>query len=370
MTTEAHNPFRNPEPRQHADGPFHREEVALANRNSGILLETLRHDVTPLGMHYLLNHFDVPFVPDVSDWMVAVSGAVQSPLTIGLDAIKALPQRTLRVTLECAGNGRSNMAPRWPSMPWMEGAVGTSDWTGTPLRYVLERAGLKSEAVHVVFFGRDRGYDQIEHNYGRALTPDMALSDDVMLVTAMNGQPLLPQHGYPLRLIVPGWYGMASVKWLDRIEVWDRPFDGPQQVSTYIFKKSKDDPGIPVTQLRVKSLMVPPGMPDWYTRRRLVEAGTVRVHGRAWSGSGVAIAKVEFGCDGRWQTATLDAAMSSRYAWRGWSCLWEALEGEHELMCRATDADGETQPLDMVFDRGGFGNNAAHRVAATVRASS
>ena len=361
------NPFFHPETRSHADGLFHREEVALANRNSGILLETMRHDVTPAGMHYLLNHFDVPFVPDAAGWSVAVSGAVRTPLTLALDEIKRWPVKTLRVTLECAGNGRSNMTPRWPSMPWMEGAVGTSDWTGTPLRPLLERAGLRDDAVHVVFFGRDRGYDKIEHHYGRALTPEMAMRDDVLLVTGMNGQPLLPQHGYPLRLIVPGWYGMASVKWLDRVEVWNKPFDGPQQIATYIFKKDRDDPGIPVTSLRVKSLLVPPGMPDWYTRRRMVERGPNTVHGRAWSGNGVPITRVEFGCDGRWQPATLDAPMGSKYAWRGWSVAWNAVPGEHEIACRATDAEGNTQPLEPVFDRGGFGNNTVHRVAVSVR---
>jgi DMSO/TMAO reductase YedYZ molybdopterin-dependent catalytic subunit len=367
MPSAITNPFFNPAARHHEDGLFHREEVALANRNSGILLETLRHDVTPQGMHYLLNHFDVPFVPDPADWAVRISGAVASPLTVSLDEIKRLPTKTLRVTLECAGNGRSNMTPRWPSMPWMEGAVGTSDWTGTPLRTVLERAGLTADAVHVVFFGVDRGYDKIEHNYGRALTPDMAMRDDVLLVTAMNGHPLLPQHGYPLRLVVPGWYGMASVKWLDRIEVWDRPFDGPQQVATYVYKNTADDPGVPVTSLRVKALMVPPGMPDWYTRRRMVDRGPVKVYGRAWSGDGVAIERVEFGCDGHWKPATLDEAMSSKYAWRGWSCAWDAMPGDHELACRATDARGNVQPLEPVFDRGGFGNNTVHRVQVTVR---
>ncbi len=367
MPAATSNPFFNPEPRQHEQGMFHREEVALANRNSGILLETLRHDVTPLGMHYLLNHFDVPFVPDARDWSVTISGCVTTPLTIALDEIARLPSKTMRVTLECAGNGRSNMTPRWPSMPWMEGAVGTSDWTGTPLRNVLQRAGLTKAAMHVVFFGRDRGYDKVEHNYGRALTPDMAMSDDVLLVTAMNGQPLLPQHGFPLRLVVPGWYGMASVKWLDRIEVWDRPFDGPQQVATYVFKQTHDDPGVPVTRLRVKSLLVPPGMPDWYTRQRIVEHGPVTIVGRAWSGNGVPITGVEFGCDGRWQPAKLDDAMGSKYAWRGWSCLWNAEPGEHQIACRATDAEGTTQPLEPVFDRGGFGNNTVHRIVVTVR---
>lgn len=361
------NPFLNPQSRHHSDGLFHREEVALANRNSGILLETLRHDVTPAGMHYLLNHFDVPYVQDASTWAVGISGEVDHPFQITLDEIKRLPQKTLRVTLECAGNGRANTAPRWPSMPWMDGAVGTSEWTGTPLKTLLQRAGLKASAFDVVFFGTDRGFDKVEHDYGRALSPDKALGDDVLLVTAMNGQPLLPQHGFPLRLIVPGWYGMASVKWLNRIEVWPRPFDGPQQVATYMYKADRDDPGVPVTSIRVKSLMVPPGMPDWYTRQRMVDAGAVTVHGRAWSGDGVPITKVEFGVKGQWQVAELGLAAPSKYAWRSWSALWHAVPGEHELMCRATDANGDVQPVAQRFDNGGFGNNTVHRVHVTVR---
>ena len=366
MTNQVPNPFLDPKSRSHSvDAVYHREETALANRKHGMLLEALRHDVTPAGLHYLLIHFDVPYVADASQWRLSIGGRVATPFDITLDEIKRLPQKTLRVTLECAGNGRSNMSPRWPSMPWMEGAVGTAEWTGTPLRPLLERAGLLSDAVDVVFTGADRGYDKVEHNYGRALSPAHAMRDDVLLVTAMNGQPLLPQHGFPLRLIVPGWYGMASVKWLDRVEVWDRKFDGPQQVDTYIFKQDRSDPGVPVTSIRVKSLMVPPGMPDWYTRRRLVEAGPVTVHGRAWSGDGVAIAKVEFGCDGVWQTAELGPAVGGRYAWRAWSCRWQAVKGEHELTCRATDANGQVQPVEPRFDNGGFGNNAVHRVPVT-----
>jgi DMSO/TMAO reductase YedYZ molybdopterin-dependent catalytic subunit len=361
------NPFLDRGSKSHVVGPYFREEVALANRNSGLLLEALRHDVTPAGLHYLLNHFDVPYVPDASGWHVAIGGAVERPFQISLDEIRALPQRTLRVTLECAGNGRANLTSRWPSMPWMEGATGTAEWTGTPLNAVLQRAGLKSSAVHVVFFGADRGFDHIEHNYGRALSPIKVMSDDVLLVTAMNGQPLLPQHGFPLRLVVPGWYGMASVKWLDRIEVWDKPFDGPQQVATYVYKKDRDDVGTPVTAMRVKSLMVPPGMPDWYTRQRLVDRGTISIHGRAWSGDGVPIAKVEFSDGNAWRSADLAPPAASKYAWRGWSAKWQATPGEHVIMCRATDENGDVQPIEPRYDNGGFGNNVVHRVQVTVR---
>jgi len=364
---DKHNPFLNPAPRQHREGPYLREEVVLANRNHGLLTEGLRYDVTPAGMHYLLNHFDVPYVPDAASWRLSVSGEVERPLSLSIADIKALPQRTLRVTLECAGNGRGQVTPRWPSMPWMAEAVGTAEWTGTPLKGVLERAGLKPSVVEVSFTGIDRGFDRgHEHNYGRSLKRDMALHEDVLLVTGMNGQDLLPQHGFPLRLVVPGWYGMASVKWLDRIEALAAPYQGFQQVETYKYKVKAEDPGIPITDMRVKSLMAPPGIPDWYSRARLVERGETVLTGRAWSGGGIAVAKVEVAINGVWHAAALDPP-AGKYAWRGWRYVWNATPGEYLLACRATDANGRTQPLEVPFDRGGFGNNVVQTVEVTVR---
>ena len=361
------HPIFDPERRQPANGDFSRQEVKLANRNAGTLLEALRHDVTPPGLHYLLTHFDVPYVASAAGWTLEIGGLVERPLQLALDELKACAQRTLRVTLECAGNGRAAMSPRWQAQPWHHEAVGTAEWTGTPLNALLERVGLAAAARDVVFYGADRGFDGgIEHNYGRSLTPARALHDDVLLAWAMNGAPLLPQHGFPLRLLVPGWYGMASVKWLNRIEVIGRPFDGHQQVRTYVYRWLADEPGVPVTTMRVKSLIVPPGIPDWYTRRRLVEHGPVELFGRAWSGAGVPIAKVEVAVDGVWRQAALDPPVGP-YAWRGWRAQWHAAPGEHELMCRATDANGDAQPLEQRYDRGGFGNNAVHKLEVTVR---
>jgi DMSO/TMAO reductase YedYZ molybdopterin-dependent catalytic subunit len=322
--------------------------------------------VTPAGLHYLLSHFDVPYVPD-SEWQVAIAGRVRRPGTIALAQLKRLPTRTLRVTLECAGNGRAAMTPRYPSMPWSYEAVSTAEWTGTPLRHVLERAELLDDAAEIAFLAIDRGFDRgHEHAYGRSLGRAAALGDDVLLVWAMNGALLLPQHGYPLRLIVPGWYGMASVKWLTRIEARAQPYDGFQQVSTYMYRPVPEGPTTPVTHMRVKSLIVPPGVPDFYTRRRMVEAGPVALFGRAWSGAGTPIVRVELGIDGAWQDAHLDPPQG-KYAWRGWRALWHAQVGEHELSCRATDAAGETQPLTQRWDSGGFGNNVVQRVGVTVR---
>jgi DMSO/TMAO reductase YedYZ molybdopterin-dependent catalytic subunit len=363
----ADTPFDDPLGRQHTSGDFFREEVWLANRNHGILLETLRHDVTPAGMHYLLTHFDVPYVADASDWSLSFNGLVKKPFTMSLAELQRRPSRTVRVTLECAGNGRANLTPRWPSMPWGECAVGTSEWTGTPLKPLLEQAGVLESCKDIVFTGIDRGFDKVEHAYARSLQPARALGDDVLLAWAMNGQPLLPQHGFPLRLVVPGWYGMASVKWLNRINAIDHAFQGQQQVGTYVYKTSRDDPGTPVTAIRVKSLMVPPGIPDWYSRRRLVDAGSVTVHGRAWTGAGVPIVKVEFACDGVWQPADLAPPAASPYAWRGWHAVWAAKPGPHVLACRATDANGQTQPLEPRWDNGGFGNNQIHQVEVAVQ---
>lgn len=361
------NPFTHPDQRQPIEGPFRTEEVVLANRNHGIALEMLRHDVTPAGMHYLLNHFDIPFVAEAASWRLEVGGLVARPLSLSVADIQRLPHVTQRVTLECAGNGRGRFTPRWPSMPWMAEAVGTAEWTGTPLKGVLDMAGLDPATVEISFEGTDRGFDKgHEHVYGRSLTPALASAPEVLLVWAMNGQPLLPQHGFPLRMVVPGWYGMASVKWLARMTALDKPYDGFQQVGTYRYRTSADDPGVPVTHMRVKSLMVPPGVPDWYTRRRLVERGRVVVYGKAWSGAGVPITRIEVAVDGRWSEATLEAA-GGPFAWRAWQFAWAAEPGEHVLSCRATDATGAVQPFEPIPDRSGFGNNSVQHVDVTVR---
>jgi DMSO/TMAO reductase YedYZ molybdopterin-dependent catalytic subunit len=353
--------------RAHTTGDFAREEVALANRNSGLPLEALRYDVTPVGLHFLLTHFDVPFVSSAQDWRLDIGGHVHTPLSLPYAEIRTFPAKTLRVTLECAGNGRANIVPRWQTQPWEYGAVGTAEWTGTPLRHLLERAGLKPDAVDVAFFGADRGFDAgIEHDYGRSLAPALAMDANVLVAWAMNGAALPPQHGFPLRLVVPGWYGMASVKWLSRIEVLAEGFGGYQQAANYIYRQQAGDAGTPVTTMRVKSLMVPPGIPHWYSRRRIVERGPVELVGRAWSGGGVAVVAVAVGVDRIWNEAALDPSQGA-YAWRGWRYRWDATPGEHILECRATDANGQAQPLDPPWDNSGMGNNAVHRVHVTVR---
>jgi sulfane dehydrogenase subunit SoxC len=342
------------------------EELQLAARNHGLPLEALRHDVTPVGLHYLLIHFDIPDV-DARTWCLSLDGLVDRPLTLTLDELKKRPKRTLAVTLECAGNGRALMEGRAPNQPWLLEAVGTAEWTGTPLAPLLEEAGADPDAVDVVFTGLDRGVQgDVEHDYARSLPLADALRDEVLLAYEINGQPLPPQHGFPLRLVVPGWYGMTHVKWLRSITVAGTPFDGWQQTVAYRLHLSEDDDGVPVSRMLPRSLLAPPGIPDFLTRGRRVEAGPCLLEGRAWSGW-APVERVEVSTDGgaTWADATL-APPVSEFAWRGWSFRWDATPGEHVLCCRATDASGRTQPDEAEWNLGGYCNNAVQRVRALV----
>ena len=346
-------------------GRFTAEELALAARNRGMPLEALRYEVTPPGLHYLLIHFDIPDA-DESVWKLSVEGLVGKPCAYSVSDLKALPSKTVRVTMECAGNGRGQLSPRYPSVPWLEEGVSTADWSGVALPEILEKASLSTTATEIAFHGADRGVDAgVEHHFARSLAREQALSDDVLVAYAMNGAPLPPQHGAPLRLVVPRWYGMASVKWLRSIEVLERPFDGLQQARSYHFRRARDEKGEPCTLMRVNSLMAPPGIPDFYTRRRIVEAGPVEIVGRAWSGA-APVERVEFAVDGQWSGAEL-ASQRHAHGWMHWRFVWQATPGEHELACRARDAAGKTQPLEPPWDLSGFGNNSVQRVQITVR---
>ncbi len=351
-----------------ASGDITLEELQLAARNHGLPLEALRHPITPVGLHYLLIHFDIPAV-DADTWRLTIGGKVEQSLTLSLEDVKARPSRTQAVTLECAGNGRALLAPRAASQPWLRDAVGTAEWTGTPLRPILEEAGVLDGATEVVFTGLDSGIQgEVEHTYGRSLPLADALREEVLLAYEVNGLPLPPQHGFPLRLVVPGWYGMTHVKWLDAITVTDETFDGWQQSVAYHLRESEDEQGTPVTRMLPRSLLIPPGIPDFLTRTRYVEPGRHTLEGRAWSGWG-SVERVEVSTDGgrSWEDATLGDPVSE-FAWCGWTHDWKAEPGEHELCVRTTDSTGREQPLEPIWNYDGFCNNAVQRVSVVVRA--
>jgi DMSO/TMAO reductase YedYZ molybdopterin-dependent catalytic subunit len=346
------------------------EELQLAARNHGMPLEALRWPVTPVGLHYLLIHYDIPEV-DPGTWRLDVGGVVDRPASLTLDDLRALPSTTVTATMECAGNGRARFEPRPLSQPWLHEAVGTATWTGVPLPRLLEHVGIADDAAEVVFTGLDRGLgNDLEQSYARALPQEEAAErDEVLLAYEMNGGPLPPQHGFPLRLVTPGWYGMTNVKWLTRIEVVAEPFRGYQNELAYRWKTDPDEPGTPLTRMEPRSLMLPPGIPDFFTRRRLLPTGPCDLTGRAWSGR-APIDAVWVSTDGgaSWDEAEVEPPHLGRWAWQGWRYLWtDPAPGVHEVCCRARDAGGNEQPVEALWNLGGYTNNAPHRVTVDVR---
>ncbi len=346
--------------------PFSQVELQLAARNHGMPLEALRYPVTPIGLHYLLIHYDIPPV-DPATFELTVGGAVASQLTLSLDDLRARPAVELESTMECAGNGRALFSPRPVSQPWLAEAVGTAAWKGASLASLLAEAQPRETAVEAVFTGLDRGVEGGSAQvYERSLTLDEATRDDVLLAYEMNGQPLPPQHGFPLRLVVPGWYGMTNVKWLTRITLVEQPFEGYQQVDAYRMRRDEDDEGTLLSRMFPRALMAAPGLATFPERERVLEPGPQVIVGRAWSGW-APVAAVEFSADGgRTWTETRLEAPRSRWAWRGWRHEWNAEPGEHVLCCRARDEAGNLQPDEAAWNVGGYANNGIQRVRVTV----
>lgn len=328
-------------------------------------LEALRFDVTPVGLHYLLVHYDIPAVDD--GWRLTIDGNVASSFALSLDELRALPAHEVVATMECAGNGRARLTPRPVSQPWLQEAVGTGRWRGMRLRDVLDRADPAANAVEVLFTGLDRGVEGgEEQSFQRSLPIELARSDDVLLAYELNGEPLPPQHGWPVRLLVPGWYGMTSVKWLTRITVIDEAFAGYQQARGYRLRQTEDEEGVPLDRMLPRALMVPPGVPEFMSRERTVHAGTVVLEGRAWSGHGP-VEGVDVSTDGgtSWSPAQVEPPVLGPWAWQHWTFEWQSVPGSYVLACRARDAE-RSQPLEPTWNLGGYANNAVQRVPVVV----
>jgi DMSO/TMAO reductase YedYZ molybdopterin-dependent catalytic subunit/rhodanese-related sulfurtransferase/glyoxylase-like metal-dependent hydrolase (beta-lactamase superfamily II) len=319
--------------------------------------------VMPNAHFYIRNHFPTPAIA-ADSWRLTVTGLVERPLALSLRELTRMRSETRVVTLECAGNGRYAVEPAVDGEQWRLGAVSTAEWTGIPLVEVLDRAGAVPDAQEVVFRGADRGRldrhpDPI--HFERSLSLDTAREAQALLAYAMNGEPLPLQHGYPVRLIVPSWYGVASVKWLTTIAVVDRPFDGYFQADKYWYE---DDgtPRRPVTIQRVRALITDPSDGEE------VPAGEVTVRGVAWSGA-APIARVEVSIDeGPWQEARL-VGDRHRHSWQWWELLTRLdRPGQTSLRARATDLADRTQPKEPQWNRFGYGNNAVQRQVVSVTA--
>jgi DMSO/TMAO reductase YedYZ molybdopterin-dependent catalytic subunit len=316
--------------------------------------------VMPNARFYVRNHFQIPDL-DATTWRLDVGGLVDRPLRLSLADLGRLPSSTLPVTLECAGNGRAAMDPPVPGEQWRLGAVSTAEWTGVPLTEVLDRAGVRPGARAVVFRGADSGTVDGEPGtlrFERGLSLDDVRDGEALLAYAMNGEPLPVAHGFPVRLVVPGWYAVASVKWLTQIDVIDRPFAGYYQEARYQYEWEGDG-GIerePVRLQQVRALVTQPRPGN------VVPGGELVVRGVAWSGAApVARVDVSIG-DGPWQQATL-VGERRRHSWRWWE-LVVPVEGTGvtTVRARATDLAGRTQPEENAWNRLGYGGNAIQRV--------
>lgn len=319
-------------------------------------------DITPNSSFYVRNHFAVPRI-NTSRWKLKVTGAVERQLGLSLQEIRSLPSRTLTATMECAGNSRMRMSPRPPGTPWRDGAVGTAAWTGVPLRGIIESARPLNGVVEVAFKGADHGMEGGQHlAFERSLPLEDALAGDVILAYEMNGRSLPRVHGFPLRLIVPGWYGVASVKWLTEISLLREPFLGWFQSSRYIYADRTKVSGGPVSRMMVKSLILEP-----------VEGARIRcnqkqiISGLAWSGFG-AVRKVEVMVNNsRWRPARIVGNHGS-YGWKRWiTTLIPRKPGNYKIISRATDSEGNRQPLSDTWNSFGYGYNTATPVTVQVR---
>ena len=318
--------------------------------------------ITPNALFYHRNRFSDPRL-DLATWRLRVGGQVERPLELSYDDLLALPSCTLVVTLECAGNGRTSFDPPAEGEPWQYGAVSTAEWTGVPLAAILGLAGVTDRALEILAEGADRGEVDASGQvvpFARSLDLATALHPDTLLAYAMNGEPLPSAHGFPARLIVPAWYGMAAVKWVSRIEALDEPFTGFFQTERYVLE-SLEGSTTPVTTVRPRSLITSP------TAGQTVLRGVCRVRGLAWSGLSP-LARVEVSVDGgaSWHQAEFTSP-PERYAWRRWELIWRPeAPGPVTLKSRAFDEAGDTQPERVEWNRLGYANNAIQAIDVRV----
>jgi len=339
-------------------------------RNLEFPLSELRDPIVPNEQFFVRSHFAVPPV-DVKAWRLKVEGAVEKPFELTYEELTKLPPRTLTATLECAGNGRVHLAPAVPGLQWGQGAVGNAEWVGVPLAALLERAGLKDKAVEVILEGADTGQINSDPkspgviHFARSLPVEKAKSDGVLLAHQMNGEAIPVSHGHPLRAVVGGWYGMASVKWLTRVVVTDRPFQGFFQSLDYsIFERRDGLPTlVPVTAIQPKAVLARPGLSE------VIPAGKpFRLFGAAWAGER-AVAKVEVSLDGgkSWTGAKL-LGEAKPLQWVLWEYAWDRPEkGTASIVARATDDMGHTQPPARDPDRRQYMINHLVPTPVTVR---
>ena len=327
--------------------------------------ELLDGEMTPTDRFFRRNHFGIPLL-DAGTWRLEVGGLVWRPMSLSLDELRRFGSVSTTAVLECAGNGRSRFAPAVQGEQWGLGAVGNARWTGVRLADLLDAAGVQRGAVEVLFRGADQGTmsgSAATIAFERSLSVADARYAGALLAFAMNDEPLPARHGHPVRLVVPGRYAVASVKWLTDITVTSTRFDGFFQAEHYVFEWPRDGENVrqPVAGPAVRALITAPATGDQLARQ------AVRVRGVAWSGAApVTLVEVSV-ADGQWQPATL-VGTPAPHGWQRWELTARpASPGEVTIRARATDAAGRTQLAEPEWNRLGYGGNFIHEVTVLLR---
>jgi DMSO/TMAO reductase YedYZ molybdopterin-dependent catalytic subunit len=325
--------------------------------------ENLRTWITDNAVFFKRNQgqfMDIPI--KLSDWQLQIEGLVEKKLRVTYDDLQRLPKVEVANTLECSGNSRSLLKQKAAGNPWTIGGVGNAIWGGTWLREVLEKAGLRDKAEHVSFEGLDKSLGSAGIKFIRSIPVDKAMSS-TLLAYEMNGQPLPLEHGFPLRALALGWTGASCVKWVHKITVLDRPYEGFFMDNVYrIFQKGEDPKsGEVVKDINIKSIIVEPDNEASFS------VGIVPIRGSAYAGE-VDIQRVDLSVDGgeTWNPAKLIGIQES-YAWRHWEYMWQAKHrGDFTIMARATDTDGRRQPETAHWNMLGYGNNGIREHAVRI----
>lgn len=347
----------------HSENPF----------NGEFAPHLLNDDVTPTARHFVRNNSGVPdraVTKDLRGWKLVIDGEVHKELALSMKDLLRFPQVTMEVVLECAGNGRSLFSPEVSGTPWQRGAVACSQWTGVRLRDVLQAAGLKPSAVYTGNYGEDLSNDGSEP-FSRGIPIEKAMDEYTLIALKMNGEALPAAHGFPARLIVPGWIGSAMQKWLNRIWVRDRVHDS-EKMSGYSYRipaypiAPGDKPPVEDMQIatawQVKSLITLP-----QPHLELSKDTLIKVRGHAWAGENQidkVVVSTDFGI--RWQETQL-IPPSNRYAWYHWETeLTLANRGYYEIWARAYDNTGAAQPFNQPWNPKGYLGNVIHRVPLSI----
>lgn len=339
---------------------------SLQPENQETPIQFIESDIIDRKLFYRRNHFSYPTL-SYSNYCLPINGFVTKPLLFSIQDLLQLPAKTVKVVLECSGDKRSLFEPKVFGEQWEKGAISQGYWKGVPLRILLELAGLQEGAKEIVVEGYDFGKrtDQDEiYTYARSLPIEKALHPDTIIAYEYNNQPIPFKHGYPLRLIVPQWYAMASVKWIKQISSIDSNFTGPFQSIDYVYYPYKDhnNDAFPVTTMNVNSTIQKPLDMD------TLNTGKHFIKGIAWTGKGL-ITKVEISTDNgqTWSNAKVDTTDQARYGWVAWAYEWSIFKkGEYTIQSRATDSYERVQPETPFWNRKGYGYNAIDNIRVKI----